>query len=83
MNNFQDITIKHMDNGLKVKVGCIRLVYQQKDLKQFFKDLGAYFENPEKTEKAIRKRWGMGEANPTCTTTWTTFNLAPVTNEGD
>jgi len=63
MNKFQDISIKHMDNGLKVKVGCIRLVYQQKDLKQFFKDLEAYFNDSEKTEKAIRKRWNLKETN--------------------
>ncbi len=61
MDKFQDITIKHVDNGLKVKVGCINLVYQQKDLKQFFKDLEDYFVDSQKTEKAIRKRWNLKE----------------------
>ena len=65
MDKFQDISIKHMDNGLKVKVGCMKLVYQQKDLKQFLKDIEAYFKDPEKTEKLIRKRWKLDANDPT------------------
>ena len=56
---FQEIKINPVDNGVRVKVGCMELVYQQKDFKQFFRDLEDYFKDPTKTEKAIRKRWGI------------------------
>jgi len=55
----QEITINFTDNGLKVKIGCMELVYQRKDFKQFFGDLENYSKDPTKTEKAIRKRWGI------------------------
>lgn len=86
MNKFQDIAIKHMDNGLKVKVGCMKLVYQQKDLKQFFSDLEAYFNDPERTERMIRKRWNLKATNEegegmSVRTTWSTDGLVTVDNQ--
>ena len=56
---FQEIKINPVDNGVRIKVGCMDLVYQRKDLKQFLRDLENYFKDPEKTEKAIRQRWGI------------------------
>ncbi len=64
MKSFQEISIKHMDNGIKVKIGCKKLVYQQKDLKQFLKDLENYLNNPEETEKKIRARWKINADDP-------------------
>ena len=56
---FQEIKINPVDNGVKVKVGCMELVYQQKDFKQFFRDLENYIKDPEKAENAIRERYGI------------------------
>jgi len=56
---FQDIIIKAKANGVEVKVGCMELVYN--DMKMFFKDLKNYLNNPEETEKEIRKRWKIKE----------------------
>lgn len=65
--NFKEIKINSASNGIKVKVGCMELVYRTNDFKQFFKDLKSYMEDPDKTEKAIRKRWGI-KAEPRCST---------------
>lgn len=70
---FQEIKTNPVDNGVRVEVGCLKLVYQQKDFKQFFRDLENYFKDPEKTEKAIRKRWGI-KGDMVATTQWTTID---------
>lgn len=61
MKKIQSIMIDGMDNGIFVKVGCLRLVYQEDDLHDFFIDLKAYFKNPSDAEKEIRKRWKIKE----------------------
>ena len=71
MKKIEEIKIYGKDNGISVQVGCKTLVYQEKDLKQFFKDLADYFADPEKTKEKIYKRWGIKDDNST--TTWTEF----------
>ncbi len=61
MKKIEKIEILGVDNGISAKIGCKTLVYQQKDLKQFLKDLGDYFIDPEKTQKKIYKRYGIEE----------------------
>ena len=63
--NFREIKIKPVSNGIKVKIGCMELVYAKHDFKQAFKDLKKYIEHPEDAEKEIRKRWGIPEDVPT------------------
>lgn len=71
---FQEIKINPVDNGVRVKVGCMELVYQHKDFKQFFRDLENYFKDPTKTEKAIRKRWSI-KGDMVATTQWSTYTV--------
>ena len=61
MEKIEKIEIEGKDNGICVKVGCKILVYQQKDLKQFFKDLGDYLKDPKKTKDKIYKRYGISD----------------------
>jgi hypothetical protein len=64
MNKFQKITIESLDNGIVVKAGCMKLVYQEQDLGTFHEDLESYIKHPNETEKGIRKRWNI---NSECT----------------
>ena len=71
MKEIQKIEITGVDNCINAKVGCKTLVYQQKDLGQFLKDLKDYFADPEKTQKKIYKRYGIED---TGTQGWVTIN---------
>lgn len=59
MKHFETISINHQSNGVSVRVGCMVLVYQQGQIKQFITDLENYLKEPLATEKEIRKRWGV------------------------
>ena len=59
MKKIKEIRIAGKDNGICVKVGCKELVYQQGQFKQFFKDLQDYFDDPEKAQERILRRYGI------------------------
>ena len=61
MKQIEEIIITGKVNGICVKVGCKELVYQQGQFKQFFKDLQAYFDAPDKAKEKIFKRYGIEE----------------------
>ena len=58
MERIKEITIRGVDNGIVVHVGCKVLVYPQEDLKTFIEDLSGYLSYPEEKEIEIGKRWG-------------------------
>ena len=58
--NFLTVKIDPTSNGIIVKVGCIKLVYQQTQLNVFHNDLALYLNDPLAAEKEVRERWNMG-----------------------
>ena len=59
MKKIEKIEITGVDNGIRVTVGCKKLVYQQGQINGFITDLQDYFKDPEGTQKKIFKRWGI------------------------
>ena len=66
MNNYE-VTIKKLDHGYQVKVGC--KTFAKENLKELLADVKDYFENPEKVYKKykIKKESNMAEGVITVT----------------
>ena len=75
--NFLTVRIDPTSNGIIVKVGCIKLVYQQTQLNVFHNDLALYLNDPSAAEKEVRERWNIGPGEDSEGPTETTDERAP------
>ena len=62
MERIKEITIRGVDNGIVVHVGCKILVYTQENLRTFIDDLEGYIRDPQGKATELCKRWGFDSA---------------------
>lgn len=61
-NRAKEITITHVMNGYKVRVGCQELAFH--DPSVLIHELRNYLENPDAVERAYVERFGLGIPMP-------------------